>query len=117
MTSRLHLLTFAALSAVLAGCHSTPPPTPLADLTPQQASGHGVFSAKCAACHYDRQSGSLNGPSLAGLFKKPALPSGAAATDERVSATILHGRNNMPPMGNQLAPGDLEDLLAYLHTL
>jgi mono/diheme cytochrome c family protein len=34
-----------------------------------------------------------------------------------VSATILHGRNNMPALGNQLAPGDLDDLLAYLHTL
>ena len=117
MTSRLRILTLAALSTILAGCRSTPPPTPLNQLTAQQAAGHAVFQAKCALCHYDRQSGSLNGPSLAGVFKKPALPSGAAATDERVSATILHGRNNMPPMGSQLAPGDLDDLLAYLHTL
>jgi mono/diheme cytochrome c family protein len=68
-------------------------------------------------CHYDRQSGSLHGPSLLGVFKKPALPSGAAATDERVSATILHGRNNMPAMANVVDQDDLNDLLAYLHTL
>ena len=99
------------------GCHSLPPPTPLSQLNPQQAAGHDVFRAKCSVCHYDRQSGSLHGPSLLGIFKKPELPSGAAATDERVSATVLDGRNNMPAMANQLAPGDLNDLLAYLHTL
>ena len=85
---------------------------------PADARGHQVFEAKCAVCHYDRQSGPLHGPSLLGVFKKPALPSGAAATDERVTATILHGRNNMPAMANQLDdPQDLADLLAYLHTL
>jgi mono/diheme cytochrome c family protein len=111
------IFLLAAASAILTGCHSTPPPTPLADLTPQQNSGHAVFESHCAVCHYDRRSGDLHGPSLLGVFKKPSLPSGAAATDERVSATILHGRNNMPALGNQLAPGDLDDLLAYLHTL
>lgn len=105
-------LLFAAL-----GCHSVPPPTPIAQLNPQQAAGRDVYHAKCAVCHYDRQSGSLHGPSLLSVFKKPELASGAAATDERVSATVLHGRNNMPAMANQLAPGDLDDLLAYLHTL
>ena len=101
----------------LTGCHSLPPPTPLAQLNPQQASGHQVYQAHCAICHYDRQDGLLHGPSLLGLYKKPALPSGAAATDERVSATILHGRNNMPAMANQVDGADLADLLAYLHTL
>jgi mono/diheme cytochrome c family protein len=90
---------------------------PLSQLNPQQTSGHAVFATRCAACHYDRQSGALHGPSMLGLFKKPALPSGAAATDERVSSTILHGRNQMPALGNQLDDADLNDLLAYLHTL
>jgi mono/diheme cytochrome c family protein len=102
---------------VLVGCKSTPPPTPLANLNAQQTHGHAVFQTRCATCHYDRQSGPLHGPSLLGLYKKPALPSGAAATDERVTATILHGRNLMPPMGGQMEPGDMDDLLAYLHTL
>jgi mono/diheme cytochrome c family protein len=106
-----------ALTAALAGCNSTPPPTPISQLNAQQARGHGVFDAHCAMCHYDRQNGVLHGPSLLGVFKKPALPSGAAPTDERVSATIVHGRNNMPALGNQLDEGDLADLLAYLHTL
>jgi mono/diheme cytochrome c family protein len=113
--NRLLILLLAA--ALLTGCHATPPPTPLADLTPQQARGHELFQTRCAACHYDRQSGNLHGPSLLGLFKKPALPSGAAATDERVSATIVRGRNNMPALGNVLTSQDVDDLLAYLHTL
>ncbi len=105
------------LAILLTGCHSTPPPTPLDQLNAQQTRGHGVYQAHCAICHYDRQSGALHGPALLGVFKKPALPSGAAATDERVSATILHGRNNMPALGNQVDSDDLADLLAYLHTL
>lgn len=114
-------LVFPGLAAagilVLAGCHSTAPPTPLSELNAQAMRGHGVFQARCAACHYDRQTGPLHGPSLLGIFKKQALPSGAAATDERVTATVVHGRNLMPAMGAQLDQGDLEDLLAYLHTL
>ena len=110
--------TLIAASAVtFAGCHSTPPPTPLSELNPQQIAGHAVFQSHCAICHYDRQTGALHGPSLLGLYKKPALPSGAAPTDERVTATILHGRNQMPAMGAQLSDQDLSDLIAYLHTL
>jgi mono/diheme cytochrome c family protein len=114
---KVRTLLLAATAALLAGCRSTPPPTPLADLNPQQQRGHAVFQTYCAACHYDRQSGSLHGPSLLGVFKKPALPSGAAATDERVTATIVHGRNNMPALGDKLGQDDLDDVLAYLHTL
>ena len=54
---------------------------------------------------------------MLGVFKKPYLPSGAAATNERVSATVLHGRNMMPAMGNVINQQELDDLLAYLHTL
>jgi len=90
---------------------------PLASLNAQQMRGHGVFQTRCAVCHYDRQTGPLHGPSLLGVFKKQQLPSGAAATDERVTSTIVHGRGMMPPMGGQMEPGDMDDLLAYLHTL
>lgn len=116
MKLSLALLLFGGVAG-LAGCHSTPPPTPLSELNAQATRGHGVFQARCAACHYDRQDGPLHGPSMLGVFKKQSLPSGAAATDERVTATIVHGRNLMPALGNQLDGGDLDDLLAYLHTL
>ena len=101
----------------LAGCKSVPPPMPLEQLNAQQMHGHAVFQTRCAVCHYDGRSGGSQGPSLAGVYKNPYLASGAAATDERVTATILRGRGMMPAMGNTMDAQDLDDLLAYLHTL
>ena len=57
------------------------------------------------------------GPGLEGLFRKPYLPSGTAANDARVTAVILRGRDMMPAMGNTLSDQELQDLMAYLHTL
>ena len=111
------LLLLACLVGPVAGCRSTPPAVPVAKLTPRERRGHQVFEARCAECHYDRQEGALHGPSLLGVFKKPYLPSGAPANDERVTAAIVHGRNMMPAMGETLDEKDLDDLLAYLHTL
>jgi mono/diheme cytochrome c family protein len=112
---RICLLSLLACG--LAGCKSIPPPTPLDQLNAQQTRGHQVFQAHCQVCHNDRTTRPLAGPSLQGIFKKPYLPSGAAATDERVSATILHGRNMMPAQAEVIDTQDLNDLLAYLHTL
>jgi len=106
-----------ALACALAGCKSTPPPVPLSQLNAQQAHGHTVFETNCAICHYDRKDAKLHGPSLLGIYKKPSLPSGAPANDERITATIRHGHGLMPAVGSTMDPQDLSDLLAYLHTL
>jgi mono/diheme cytochrome c family protein len=111
------LLLVAGLSAMmLAGCKSAPEAKPLDQLTAQEASGHAVFQAHCSTCHYDRRADPLQGPPLLGLFKKQYLPSGAPANDDRVSATVLHGRSLMPGQPD-IDPQELNDLLAYLHTL
>jgi mono/diheme cytochrome c family protein len=110
------LIAALVSTAILAGCHSTPPPKPLDQLTEQEARGHAVYQAHCAVCHYDRVSKPLHGPPLRGVFKKQYLPSGAPANDDRVSATVLHGRSLMPAQP-QMDPQDLDNLLAYLHTL
>ena len=110
----------ALLCGLACGCHRVPPPVPLDQLNAQQTRGHGVFMAHCSMCHYDRVGDPLHGPSLRGLYKKPYLPSGAPANDERVTTTILHGRNLMPAqpyLSPAYSPGDLDDLIAYLHTL
>ena len=100
------------------GCKpSLPPSKPLADLTPQEAVGYQVFQSHCAACHFADRDGSLHGPSLHGLYKKPYMPSGAPANDDRVASVILHGHNLMPAMGNTLDEQQLDQLVAYLHTL
>ena len=105
------------MTGLMTGCKSVPPPVPLAELNAQQMRGHAVFEGRCAACHYDRKDAALHGPALLGVFKKPSLPSGAPANDERVTATIVNGHNMMPALGNTIDPQDLNDLLAYLHTL
>ncbi len=103
-------------ASLLTGCHSVPPPTPLAQLNAQQRDGYLAFQSRCAACHYERVDQPKNGPALVGLFKKPYLPSGAPANDERVTATVLHGRGLMPAQPS-LDPDTLAALLAYLHTV
>ena len=105
------------LVTAAAGCRRTSPPVPLDQLSPQQAQGHAVFQTRCAVCHNDRTDQPRNGPAMLGIFKKPSLHSGAAATDERVTATVMHGHGVMPAMGAQVSDADMQDLLAYLHTL
>jgi len=113
-TAAICCLGFAV--SCLSGCRSTPPPKPLEQLTPLEADGHVVFQTNCARCHYDRQTGPLNGPSLMGLYKKPYLPSGAPANDERVAHTVQHGLRMMPPQP-QIDDQQMQALLAYLRTL
>ena len=108
-------LALIALS-VVSGCTRLPPPTPLDQLNAQQMRGYNVFQQACRQCHSDRVSQPLNGPSLHGVFKKPYLPSGAPANDDRVANAIANGYGIMPPI-NGLSPADRDDLLAYLHTL
>ena len=109
----------AAALCALAGCKSGPAsqPKPIAQLNQHEKMGYDVFQQRCVICHADRNDKKIVGPPLVGLYKKPYLPSGAAATDERISATILRGRNMMPPMSSVIDSQDLGDLLAYLHTL
>jgi mono/diheme cytochrome c family protein len=116
-------VAFAALCVavgMMSGCRRLPPPTPLDQLNAQQMHGHAVFQARCGQCHHDRESGALHGPTLLGMYKMQYLPSGSPANDERVTSTILHGHGLMPAqpgLSPEADPEDLDDLLAYLHTL
>ena len=115
---RTGVLLVGALALFATGCkHGPPSSKPVAQLTATEQSGRAVFQTHCAACHYPTSVEPLHGPGLQGLFKRPYLPSGAPANDDRVSETIIHGRNNMPAQGNQLDDRQMSDLLAYLHTL
>lgn len=101
----------------LAGCEKVAPPTPLDQLNAQQTHGHAVYQVRCARCHYDRKDAPLHGPSMAGVFKRGSLPSGAPANEERVANVVRHGRNSMPAMGAAIDQETMDDLLAYLHTI
>jgi len=55
---------------------------------------------------------------LQGVFKKQSLPSGILpANDDRVRENILLGRAKMPGFRNLFSDDQVDDLIAYLHTL
>jgi len=86
-------------------------------LNPQQSDGRRVYSRYCVSCHPAYSSRGGKGPGLKDLYKKPYLPSGLIANDRFVEQSILHGRNMMPAFADALSQPDLDELIAYLHTL
>ncbi len=110
MTSALPAFAFS-----LAGCRSLPPSKPASEWTPQEARGAAVYQAKCARCHYPTTTSPLHGPGLQAITRLKAMPSGAPPTDERLTEVILNGRQMMP--ATPLSDEQLQDLLAYVHTL
>lgn len=114
----LFAATLSAILAILSACEVEPHKTDAElGLNPQQASGRRVYETHCADCHFAYITSSLRGPSLDGLFKKPFLKNGMPANDARVTDIILLGRAKMPSFQNKLTQQQLDDLLAYLHTL
>lgn len=109
------LATTALTAGVIAGCHPLPPSKPASEWTAQEARGAQVYQADCAKCHYPTSTHGLHGPGLQAITKVKAMPSGAPPTDERLSTVILRGRGMMP--ATQISEEQLQDLLAYLHTL
>ncbi|MGC2639787.1 MAG: cytochrome c [Acidobacteriaceae bacterium] len=107
-----------AAMLLMAGCGpSLGPSKPVSELTAQEAQGRVVYQQLCASCHYADHTGDLHGPSLFALYRKKYMRSGAPANDDRVTAVTLHGHGMMPGFGGQLDAQQLQQLLAYLHTL
>jgi len=87
-------------------------------LNPQQAAGRRIYDQYCDRCHAPYSSRGRRGPSMKHVFRQPYLPmSGMPANDDRVTDVIKMGRNKMPAYGQVLTQQQIEDLLAYLHTL
>ena len=87
-------------------------------LNPQQSAGRKIYDSKCDRCHEAYSTRGKKGPGLKGIFQQKYLSlSGLPANDERVSDIIRLGRNQMPGNSQTLNSQDIEDLLAYLHTL
>jgi mono/diheme cytochrome c family protein len=88
------------------------------DLNPQQASGRKIYDHYCDRCHEPYSTKGKKGPGLKGTFQNKYLRlSGLPANDERVTDIIRLGRNEMPAFGQTLNQQQIDDLLAYLHTL
>jgi len=110
----------AALAmAILPGCNSEVRRKSAAELglNSAQARGRRVYDQRCVMCHQAYSSKSLNGPAMNGIFRRRELPSGRPVNDERVREVIVLGRSKMPGFGNVLTEQQVDELLAYLHTL
>jgi mono/diheme cytochrome c family protein len=87
-------------------------------LNPQQAAGRRLYDNYCDRCHEPYSSRGKKGPSLKGVFKKQYLSlSGLPANDERMTDIIKFGRAKMEGFGKVMSDQQIQDLLAYLHTL
>ena len=111
------LLSLIAIS-ILSACDAEPRKTDAElGLNVEQSAGRRVYDARCAECHYAYSKRDLRGPSLHGLFKKQFMTSGIPANDDRVTDIVVMGRAKMPAFQNKLTQRQLDDLMAYLHTL
>jgi mono/diheme cytochrome c family protein len=87
-------------------------------LDPQQAAGRKIYDNYCDRCHRPDSTKGKKGPGLKGVFQHQYLPqTGLPANDDRVSDIIRNGRPDMTGYSQVLSPQDMQDLLAYLHTL
>jgi hypothetical protein len=87
-------------------------------LNPRQAAGRRNYDEYCDRCHAPYSSKNRQGPSLRHMFQKTYLEeSGLPANDDRVTDIIRLGRDKMPGFGQVLNQQQIDDLLAYLHTL
>lgn len=87
-------------------------------LNPQQAAGRKLYDSECSRCHEPYSTRGKKGPGLKGIFQHKFLSlSGLPANDERVSDIVRLGRNEMPGYSQKFNADDVQNLLAYLHTL
>lgn len=87
-------------------------------LNSQQSAGRRIYDDRCDRCHEPYSTRGKKGPGLKGVFQHKYLSlSGLPANDERVTDIIRLGRNEMPGYSQTLNAQDIDDLLAYLHTL
>ena len=115
---RLCVFALTLATVTFGSCHSEPRKTDAElGLSPIEARGRHIFDRQCGGCHEAYSARPLKGPSLQGLFKRRYLKNGMPATEERVHEIIVYGRAQMPAYNRTLTPEQVDDVIAYLHTL
>jgi len=92
----------------------------LAGCSPNESEQRGqeLFDLHCSPCHAGPAPDlKKQPPRLEHLFAAKQLPSGVPSTDVQVRKTIAEGLRTMPAFDKRLSEQDLDDLIAYLHTL
>jgi len=91
---------------------------PTEQLSNAERQGQWLYENHCNECHENPHPElRKQPPNLHRLFQGRTLPSGAPATDEQVSKTIIEGRGTMPAFDKRLREADARELVAYLHKL
>jgi mono/diheme cytochrome c family protein len=81
----------------------------LASSKMQRQHGAALFaSSGCQACHVIGSVGGTRGPNLSNV--------GRTAKKAAIRNQIVNGSKVMPAFGNILAPQEIDDLIAYLHS-
>lgn len=80
------------------------------------ARGRELFRS-CQGCHNTETAERKMGPSLRSLFGQVTLRNGKHADDANVREVILDGFNGMPSFRYSFRAAEIDDLMAYLHTL
>lgn len=111
--------TVGVLASGLLGCHAERRKSDAElGLNAQQIAGRKVYDNYCDRCHEPYSSSGKQGPPLKGVYRKPYLDlSGLPANDERIGEIVRYGRSKMPGFGQKLSDEQVQDLLAYMHTL
>src|SRR5258708_2170397 len=118
-TARARVLSFLPLLFMLFGCDIQRRKSDAElGLNPQQVAGRKIYDSNCDRCHEPYSTKGKKGPGLKGVFQNKYLSvSGLPANDDRVTDIIRLGRKEMPGYSQKLTEQDIQDLLAYLHTL
>jgi mono/diheme cytochrome c family protein len=119
MSASAAVLALAIVLSMLSGCDVERRKSDAElGLNPQQAAGRKIYDAECDRCHEPYSTKGKKGPGLKGVFQHQYLSlSGLPANDERVSDIIRTGRNEMPGYSQKLSQQEIQELLAYMHTL
>ncbi len=114
---RVSVAIFAVLA--LAGCDAERRKSDAElGLNPQQVEGRKLYDNYCDRCHEPYSSRGKKGPGLKGVFKQQYLSlSGLPANDERMIDIIKNGRAKMEGFRQVMTDQQVQDLIAYLHTL
>ena len=83
--------------------------------------GRRAFFKHCVACHSPDTDEYVAAIALRNYFNNPPteLSDGRLfpRTDEAIRGLIEKGTRNMPPLMKGITPQELDDILAYMHTL
>jgi mono/diheme cytochrome c family protein len=75
--------------------------------------GHDVYVHMCFQCHSTNEGEVRLGPSLFGEMKKPQPKKSAT----EIRTILKNGKGKMPSFQEKLTQQDVDNLLAYIHTL